>query len=347
MISNSRYSLLTFTRNNIDEGTDITKRLYDKVDEIVIIDSSTKPLHEELIRRTAEFSPKIFHVIPTRIIEPLRTFGLSKIESEFVIYLDSGELISDKLLDNLANFVQYDSYSVRRIEMSYGSFNWQTRLFRKSSVVTKGYVQEMFSTPGKAFRLKDKDMYISQYSDLGNPKKRRDYLILDVLDRPLTYNYLISRIPMMKDLGISFLDYPISGLFFNLYKLVFYYYMVRYKSSARELIPALEYLSLHQRIYDCLDKRLYEELKSIRKDVEDCGGPIRYLQLDNAEYVESLNKDYLFDSDGIMVYLYLLNYRHQNGKCATVIPPEGLESNPLYVAMNKSVTRTLGRLELK
>ena len=74
-----RLSVLIFSRNDIDNALDLINDVYDFADDIVLVDSSSAKLHEELIRKKAKRSLsklRVFYVVPLGYPDPLRMYAI-------------------------------------------------------------------------------------------------------------------------------------------------------------------------------------------------------------------------------------------------------------------------------
>jgi hypothetical protein len=297
------------------------------------------------MEKTKEYGARIYHVLPTGFTPPLMVYALKRISSDFVIQLDSEEEISDPLLYELKNLVKYDAYAVKRIEKPSNSYSWQVRIFKKSRAICKGYTHEMVHVESKLVKLNGKDFFISQWSDSMNPNKIKRYLALDVLMRPLSYDFILSKIQRKEGWReTTFSDAPISNFFLGLYKLLFYYNSVVFNSKSKELKSHLKYLNLHLNTYKYISSDFLYKLGKIRKEIEVNGGPIKYLCLDDIGYVDSLSNNEAFGYDGISIFMYLVNFRFENRKCAPNINYEDLQRNSLYRLLIEAIQRSLGIL---
>lgn len=339
---------LTFTRNDTEGAAENVKTFYGKVDEIVIIDSSTSQSYSELVDRTKEYGAKIYHVLPMGFTPPLMRYALKKVESEIVIQLDSSEKISEALLNSLNKLGSFDAYAIHRIEIPYNYYTWQIRIFYKSKTEYQGYHHEKISVRGNLLKLKEKDFYIYGMTDLTNMRKMRNYMALDIIERPLTYEFLFSRIHVLnKNVRHKFAERPISKAFLSLYKLILYYNMIKYGSNAQELSYFFEYLNLYHQVYRHLNSDVMSFLNKLTRAIDEEGGPIKYLCLDDIVYVDSLSKKEVYSAEGISIFLYLLNFRFENGVCAPEINYCDLELNPLYKSLNEAIEKAKSDLELR
>ncbi len=286
------------------------------------------------MEKTKDYGAKIYHLLPVGFTPPLMIYALKRVSSEMVVQLDSGEEVSEVLLKEVNNLMANDAYAVRRIEKPYNSYSWQVRVFRKSKAIFLGYHHEMISVNNKIVKLKGKDFFISGMTDLGNLNKMKNYLALDLLERPLTYSSLFSKIQTGKRTGKSvFADLPASWVVLLLYKLVLFYYTVVSNSNAEELKLHLRYLNLHQSAYKNITPDCFDKLTRIRREIEASGGPIKYLCFDDLDYVDSISNSEAFEYDGISIFFYLVNFRFENGKCAPEIDYKELKTDTLYTAL--------------
>src|SRR5437773_5492950 len=88
-------ALAIFCLNEVERVLGGIRSMLGVVDEIVVIDSSPPVQHERLLHLTKASGVKIFHAPPIGFPEPLRPFGLSKVDSDYALILDADEEITE------------------------------------------------------------------------------------------------------------------------------------------------------------------------------------------------------------------------------------------------------------
>lgn len=126
------------------------QNVYSFVDEIIIILGSDSKKTNLPVYFDPRHKIKIFYKTFTYFAD-MRNFALSKISSQWVLMLDSDEIFSQKLLENVRILVRtkrYDGYRFHRIhfyQMPNETMDifMHTRLFRTGKVLYVGRVHEL------------------------------------------------------------------------------------------------------------------------------------------------------------------------------------------------------------
>ena len=313
-------ALLMFNCNANDGIIRNVGLLKDKVDEILIVDSSNLNNYEELSNRFSDLSKlTIIRVFPTGHVEPLRVYALRKIRSEWVLYLDSDEEPNTSLVNALKNIdvKNTSAYNILRYEETLKCFVYHVRLYRRNSTSYTGTIHEKPKINGVIKKM-HKDAYIIHHADLKTYlKSRNQYLEIEALEKPFTPFYLSSRsviFSLFKD-KYKILDKRLLLLLalFLLVKEIFSVSSIRFKSYRYSLFSFKYTLNKYNYLVRLPNKK---ELTRISADIAVHGGVIKYLNLDNVEYVENLNKSFAFDKNGITVFKELVYYRYRFHKSA-------------------------------
>src|SRR6266571_6008151 len=127
-------AVLIFCLNEVEGVLRNIRSMQEFVDEIILVDSSSPEDHEALRSLASPCSAKIYHALPLGFPEPLRPFGLSKVESDYVFMLDADEEASETLMSNLRHLRDCDAYVVPRFEEHLSSYTYQLRLFRREAI---------------------------------------------------------------------------------------------------------------------------------------------------------------------------------------------------------------------
>lgn len=122
------------------------------VDEIVVVDSSSEARHIELQTALADSQTKVFRALPLGHPDPLAGYGLSKVSSEMVLYLDSDEFPSKELVRDLRQLTKFEGYFVPRREGLLG-YTFQIRLFKRDSAAFTGRIHEQPAIGGRVGKL--------------------------------------------------------------------------------------------------------------------------------------------------------------------------------------------------
>lgn len=126
-------------------------------DQIIIVDQSSE---DNTVSISREFTNHVFIVPAKGYCEPDRAFAVSKVEAEWIFYIDADERIPEALaleIRQVVESVHYDAYRVLRKNyifgrlMKYGGHqrDWQLRLFKKGAVTYSDKIHESPSVVGK------------------------------------------------------------------------------------------------------------------------------------------------------------------------------------------------------
>ena len=117
-------ALVIFCLDEVERVLVSIRSMLGIVDEMVVIDSSPPIEHGRLLHRTKTSGVKIYHVVPIGFPEPLRPFGLSKVDSDYALILDADEEITDPLKDDLRDLNEFEAYVLPRLEAGLGSYTF-------------------------------------------------------------------------------------------------------------------------------------------------------------------------------------------------------------------------------
>ena len=308
---NGKFALLTFNRNENEKVIKNLNLLKDFVHEIVIIDSSSKESFEGLMSSAESLNCKIFHVLPLGYPEPLRSYALSKVSSDFVLYLDADETPSVALLRNLKSLTEYDAYIIRRKERE-GFITFQTRVYRKKAVTYKGTVHELPLVRGTTLLL-DSSYYITHGEYTFHNLRRGVEIEASV--RPFPYRFFPRRLrsPIMFSLSRESLKDALKEVFTSLWLLGVY---LKYPGArdSRLLSLSHEYYSLCYEYFASMPLQDRVIALKIYSDFEK-EGVIKYLSLDDPTYVEKLSAKVGYREDAFDLFKELLHFKFSNRKC--------------------------------
>lgn len=304
---------------NYNENTGIIRNielLKNTVDEILIIDSSDTEEYMELYNRYQNNQKiRIIRVFPIGYVEPFRNYALKKIRSEWVFLLDADEEPNEHFISDLKNtdFQNASAYNILRFEETLRCYDYQLRLYKRENAVYKGMIHEFPVVIG-AIKDMDERNIIIHHADFSNYlKKRGSYLTIEAYERPFTPFYLSTKsliFNLFRDkhriLGKHYV-LVISLLFFL--KCILSTDSIKYKSYRNDWFY-FRYTLKRYNYFAELPNR--EELVKINEDIIRNGGIIKYLNLDDVNYVENLTKNFRFDKKGLALFEELIDYRYRN-----------------------------------
>lgn len=183
-------SALIITKNNEDTIAQTLLSLKGLTKDIVIVDSCSTDRTVEEIRK-ADFNLRICRVFIKFFddIGKQRIFGLTKIKSDWVLILDSDEVVSDNLKKEIKLIIKKSNSEITSYiipfqnhflgrPLRYGGENYKMqRLFKKDSLIIKPSVlhNNFISKSGETGKLKGKIFHYSYRSILQMYKKFTDY----------------------------------------------------------------------------------------------------------------------------------------------------------------------------
>ncbi len=338
-----KLSVLIMTRNNTKTAINLIEDLKDIADEFVIIESS-EGKDKNLIKKYSLKNRKvsIYDSVALGYQDPLRMYGLSKCENEWVLHLDVDERLSSSLktgLKSMINTQKVSAFSFRRYEHVENNnhrrtsfFTWQVRLFKKSKIVFHGLIHEAPIINGHIYYIKDKEKYVEHVEEF-KVSGPREYSIMHKLDR-LSYaayndamleylakftktdkkkikktfagRVLISLILLYERITLKKYDKEISNFdyfFYNLFKSVGYAIMMK---SPMAFIRSFENATYEsRRIKEWRREPDAKELFELSKIIRKIG-IIKFLNLDKEETVKIIYNKYKGKKQGISLLLHLL-----------------------------------------
>lgn len=191
-------SLLVFSRNDASKAISLVRKLYDIADEIVLVDSSGREGRRELAvekERLGLSKMRIFYVVPLGYPDPMREYALGKCRNDWILLLDTDEVLSEELCKNLKEIIgnaSASAFAIRRYEEvnRYGKDSrfstWQVRLFRKSMTTYRGLRHEQPMIDGRLARLDGNAYYINHLEEVKGATSNES-IRLEALDERLSY----------------------------------------------------------------------------------------------------------------------------------------------------------------
>lgn len=159
-------TVLVFVRNERENVLKLLPYLARYVSKFVFIDA----LSTDGTREICERYGIVYETQPIGFVEPCRMYGISKVSTEWIFYLDADEYPSRELLEALERIIQYANregicaIKIRRVNFVRPGHalrfmfqpDYQVRIFRKNCVEYKGILHEQPQIKGKVLKLSDK-----------------------------------------------------------------------------------------------------------------------------------------------------------------------------------------------
>jgi hypothetical protein len=310
-------ALLMFNFNENEGVITNIELMMDIVDEILILDSSNNENFGALMLKYKDIDKiKILRVFPTGYPDPFVGYALKHIKSKYVFRLDSDEEPNLNLINWLKNFNEdndISGFNILRYEKQLKCFDYQIRFFLKNSVEYKGMIHEFPSLPD-AKRLDDGKYIIHEADFMTYVNKRKSYLLIEAYDRPFSIFYLSTQSRFFKVFRNEDKILPKYLVYISTF-LLFLRRSLSYSSiklrGYRYNLFLMKYTINRYAYFIQLENR--HEIVKINKDIIKNGGIIKYLNLDNSDYVEKLTKNFNWQKNGIEIFSELIEYKYRYG----------------------------------
>ncbi|OGK64997.1 hypothetical protein A2313_02720 [Candidatus Roizmanbacteria bacterium RIFOXYB2_FULL_41_10] len=185
----SKVSFYTFANKTDQPLLRAIKNVYNSVDKLVVVLNHKSLEYKQIKALDKENKIEIYNH-RFRNYSQMRNFALSKIESGWVLILDSDETFSETFLKKIPHLVssnEYSGYKVPRIHFyntKYQTFDpfLHLRLYKKTPAIKYvGQVHEMLMNVKKVKKIVDPKMAINHYNSLSvmikNNKKYHQMLL--------------------------------------------------------------------------------------------------------------------------------------------------------------------------
>lgn len=178
-------SAIILTKNSQDTIVDCIESIK-FCDETVIIDDYSSDNTVELISQLKNKKIKVIKHYLDSDFSSQRNFAMTKANNEWILFIDSDEVISEKLQSSILsvlNSPKYDGYLIKRVDYLWGRklFHGETgetsllRLGRKDKGRWKGKVHEQWKIRGEVSSIKGELFHYSHKSILSFIEKINKY----------------------------------------------------------------------------------------------------------------------------------------------------------------------------
>lgn len=315
------FCLLVFSSNSNEEVLRLFRRLRDKVDEFVVVDSSTDMNYQNLTEALGN-SARIYRTLPLGITDLYRQYATSKIKSDFVLNLDCDEDISNQFMNDFKKFDTAEAYIVGWHHVMLREQAKKLVLYRNNFVRWIGHVFENPSVTGKIEDISNTYQilhYAKFDSNYGTDHGRyRRYLFYESICRPFTWKCL-TRDLNLKLWPAEFGSQANTKLLrpFFVWRLIFYMaYLERIVRNPKQKGIArflLNYGKARLSYFSNLTLEQQELFVSISNKVYENGGLTRFLALDDPTYVDRLTSTFDWSMDSVEAARKLIMYRFLEG----------------------------------
>jgi len=314
--------LLLFTKNERIEPS--ISKLYKFMEKIVVYDFESDPdVYQENKDVCNKYGCELYKIVDLGYIEVYRPLAFARFNTTFILNIDPDELPSTSFLNNLRNLPDADVIYVPRRAIGSRNVEYLPRIFKLGKITWRGYLHEIPIVEGTKVTLDDEFQITHMLDEINwdyEKNRREKFLKIECLIRPPvlhsflnTYkkkrNGLISRIAMAIK-PLSPISRPFLKSILTMYlmkELIFHKGRYRYSKFYRDYnLQKLDYfLSLPKEKQRLLIRLYYK--------VYEAGGPIKFLNLDDQNYMNFLSTSNIPKS-GYELLEYLLLYKLQFGR---------------------------------
>ncbi len=149
-------------------------------DEIIVIDDNSSDKTVEIAKK---YKTTVYSRFLSDSFSTQRNFGISKVKNEWILFVDSDEVISDALAYEISNAItlkdqnlnNFNGFYIKRVDsvwgkkMKYGETGnaWRLRLARKSKGKWEGQVHEIWIVEGLIGKLKNSILHFPHAGGIG------------------------------------------------------------------------------------------------------------------------------------------------------------------------------------
>ena len=340
-------SFMLFSRDDLDKAASLIKDLYDVVDQVVLIDSSSESnfrkfeaeIKKERLRKVA-----LFRAIALGYADPLRMFALHKCRYDWVLYLGTDERINDALKRDMKRIISRtatSAFAIKRFEEAQFSgkaspfFTWQIGLYDKRAITYKGIVHEQPIVDGTIERLDERYSIIHVTELKGSAAQEYGKMsmferfsydtfnerILDYASKmhlsaqqnikeTLSGRLIYGLLRTYETLTLRKMDREISNFdYFTLFflKTMIYQIKMRSFSGVAGLLPNA--LRYVRTVRELRSAKNGDAMFQISRKIEKIG-IIEYLALDKDRTIEVLNRKYAKEKQGVGLLMKLLEDKY-------------------------------------
>jgi len=280
------------------------------------------------------FKVKLFRTLPLGYVEPLYYYGINKTSSEYILKLDADEEPSKELIKKIKErsfyYAVYDIFEKNKKGKALG--------YKPIILFTKNSIKEVTGIIHTGIEFKEsskefpKEAYMIHHEKPTRSSINKNYMEIESYERPIAI-YIEDLKKRRKFVGnlLSFtysLPKPIN-VYLTAFEIEFggsIYYIVLHHNS--DWIQQISYWAFcwtkytidKMKFFNSLPKEEQKVRIKIAKEIQECGGVIKYLGLDKDYVVENLTKTFKWDISGVEALRKLLLYRHFHKKPAYRFP---------------------------
>lgn len=324
--SQKRYTLLMFTRNDLDAASVLASRYGHLFSRTLIVDSSDPQHHLHYTQPLRDRGADVHRALPLGDPDLLRPYAVSLVSTDRVFELDTDESISNHLMDNLHHLDRYDACILPRFERRLGAYTRLLRIYdpRKIRFINPSYsfpaVDGQVGVPDRRYCViheADYSVYLSSRS------RRSRHFMIESLERPFTRQYVINSLSLkvgskrLKPPGLRVIigtpGRPVcdAAVVFSL--LIEFCTLILTSGSYAWAKFMLSYGLEKLEYMNSLSPEEKALRYAIARDIRTCGSLISYLGLGDPGIVSSLTGSFDWSLDPPSLVMMLARYRYERG----------------------------------
>jgi len=279
-----KVSALIFSMNRIENVIRLANKIKDYVDEIVIVDSSSRK-NFEILKRKLKFA-KVYWLPPIGVVELYRQIGINLCSNDWILQFDDDEEPSIELMQEILKFKSKNEepsakvFLIKRIEKK--GFSMLCRFFNRKYVELTGVIHW-------GYKIKTTDIsklpgYIVHHDEYGKNinkliKKLQRYAVVEAYQwwYKVRHSLMSSKIPIKKFQNFTIRNPLLIWILANAYLV---YYLILWIRSRHIFLGILYCLLILVEI-----NRSFKKYLKIWKYMND-KTPIKLLRLNSIKDVE-------------------------------------------------------------
>jgi hypothetical protein len=273
----------------------------------------------------SKYSADLISAIDVGYIEIYREYAFKKFKTDYILNLDPDETPSPEFCSSLKNLTSADVYYIPRTNSRLEYYEFVPRLFKKKSVIWRGYIHELpvlkDKNYSKIIKLPRELSILHKINErqwISEKSRGQRYFHIESITRaPVLHSYLNTysfKTPkMVKEFYNRFESRKIINRSFL--KFIMKIYEIKGRIIAPDSLKSYQFYKDYNlwklEYFLSLSEKLKEMYISWYFDIYNAGGPTFYLRFEDEEYLESLGKSSLITYKGNL-FEFLISYRYKN-----------------------------------
>lgn len=309
--------LLVFSYNSYPETVNLINKYKGDFDEIVVIDGSSPEIYDHLCESIGD-SASLYHVFPTGTTGTLRNYATRKIDSDFVLVLDTDEDLTEKFRKDLRKLNKHSAYFVGWNDVKLGETTKKLVLYRNGCLKYRGHVFEIPEILGDSEDV-SKEYSILHYADFDNygirSNRYETYFFYESFLRPLNYSDLFHILKIehlkMRRKG-AFCAYMPFLTWWLIFQIAYIERLIRTPDNKFISKFLLRYSRDRLSYQKKLNKGQRYLFADINYEIYEEGGLSNYLSLADDALIDQLSSSYDWKGEKLTAMKKLIMYRYLN-----------------------------------